>query len=63
MPTRIVIYAKDIMTITGRGESSARRMMAEIKKKFDRLNRGGISIDDFCSFTGFTHETVKANLI
>ncbi len=62
MPTRIVIYAKDIMTITGKSQCTARRMMAQIKKKFDRSARGGINIDDFCNFTGFTHETVKENL-
>ena len=63
MPTRIVIYAKDIMNITGRGERTARQMMADIKKKFDRTSRGGIIIDDFCSYTGLKHETVKASLV
>lgn len=62
MQTRIVIYAKDIMIITGRGQRSARRLMAEIKKKFDRPHRGGINIDDFCGFMGFNHETIKAYL-
>ncbi len=61
--TRIVIYAKDIMNITGRGERTARQMMADIKKKFDRTSRGGINIDDFCSYTGFKQETVRASLI
>lgn len=62
MPTRIVIYVKDIAAITGRSECTARRIIAGIKKKFGRTNRGGISIDDFCNFTGFTHETVKEHL-
>ena len=59
MPTRIVIYAKDIMLISGRSETAARRMMADIKKKFNRTTRGGINIDDFCNYTGFKHETIK----
>lgn len=62
MPTRIVIYVKDIIAITGKSECTARRIMAAIKKKFGRTNRGGVSIDDFCSFIGFTHETVKEHL-
>ncbi len=63
MQTRIVVYAKDIMNITGRGERTARKMIADIKKKFDRTAPGGINIDDFCSYTGFKHETVKENLV
>lgn len=62
MPTRIVIYVKDIMFITGRSERSARQLLGEIKKEYNRSYQRGINIDDFCSFTGFKHETVKENL-
>ena len=33
---RIVIYAKDIMNITGRKERAARKLLAKIKKKYDK---------------------------
>jgi len=62
VPTRIVIYVKDVSAITGRSDRSSRRLMADIRKRFERYYRGWVSIDDFCSFTGFTHETVKEHL-
>lgn len=62
MPTRIVIYAKDIMTITGKCERTARRMIAAIKKKYNKSSHAFISIDDFCEFTGYKEESVAAFL-
>jgi len=51
------------MKITGRGERTARQMIADIKKKFNSPIRGGVNIDDFCSYTGLKHDTVKATLV
>ena len=58
-----MVYTKDIMKITGRGERTARQMIADIKKKFNSPIRGGVNIDDFCSYTGLKHDTVKATLV
>lgn len=62
MHTRIVIYAKDIMTITGKCERTARRIIAAIKKRTDKHANAFISIDDFCQFTGLKEENVVAFL-
>ena len=62
IPTRIVIYAKDIMLITGKCERTARRMIAAIKKKFDKPATACITIDDFCLFTGLKQMEVSAYL-
>jgi hypothetical protein len=36
IPNRIVIYAKDIMNITGRKERAARKLLARIKNKYKK---------------------------
>ena len=58
IPTRIVIYAKDIMNITGKCERTARRMIAAIRIKFDKPVRAWITVDDFCRFTGLKEENI-----
>jgi hypothetical protein len=62
VPTRIVLYAQDIMNITGRCKRTARRMIAAMRKKFNKPTRGFITIDDFCEFTGLTENYVVAYL-
>ena len=58
-----MIYAKDIINITGKCERSARRIIAEIKRKYDKPAHAFITIDDFCLFTGLKEEHVLAYLI
>lgn len=62
MQTRIVIYAKDIMNITGKCERTARRIIAAIKKQTDKHATAFVSVDDFCQFTGLKEEYVAAFL-
>lgn len=59
IPNRIVIYAKDIMNITGRKERAARKMLAQIRKKYQKKKGEFISIDEFCQFTSLTKESVS----
>jgi hypothetical protein len=63
IPNRIVIYAKDIMNITGRKERAARKLLAQIRKKYQKKNGEFISIDEFCEFTGLKEEKVTAFLL
>lgn len=63
IPNRIVIYAKDIMNITGRKERAARKLLAQIRKKYQKKNGEFISIDEFCEFTGLKEEKVAAFLL
>jgi hypothetical protein len=63
IPNRIVIYAKDIMNITGRKERAARKLLAQIRKKYRKKRGEFISIDEFCEFTGLKEEKVTHFLV
>ncbi|MEO7264583.1 MAG: hypothetical protein ABIW38_06695 [Ferruginibacter sp.] len=63
IPNRIVIYAKDIMNITGRKERAARKLLAKIKKKNNKGRSDFLSLSEFCSFTGLSESQVKDFLI
>jgi len=54
-----VIYAKDIMNITGRRERAARKLLAQIRKKYKKKKGSFISVYEFCDFTGLKPENVK----
>jgi hypothetical protein len=58
IPKRIVIYAKDIMNITGRRERAARKLLAKIRKKYKKKVGEFISVDEFCEFTKLKKESV-----
>jgi archaellum biogenesis ATPase FlaH len=59
IPNRILIYAKDIMNITGRKERAARKLLANIRKKYKKKKGEFISIDEFCEFTSLKKESVR----
>ena len=63
IPNRIVIYAKDVMNITGRKERAARKLLAQIRKKYKKQKGEFISIDEFCEFTGLKKEGVYSFLV
>ena len=58
IPNRIVIYAKDISNITGRKERTARKMIAQIRKKYKKKKGDFISVKEFCDFTGLQEDCV-----
>ena len=62
IPNRIVIYAKDIMNITGRRERAARKLLAKIRKKYKKKPGEFISVDEFCEFTSLNRESVNTFL-
>jgi hypothetical protein len=59
IPNRIVIYAKDIMNITGRKERAARKLLAQIRKKYRKKKGSFISVFEFCEYTGLQPENVR----
>ncbi|HLF46925.1 MAG TPA: hypothetical protein VI548_10900 [Chitinophagaceae bacterium] len=63
IPNRIVIYAKDIMNITGRKERAARKLLARIRKKYRKEKGDFISVEEFCEFTGLKEEKVSLFLV
>lgn len=63
IPNRIVIYAKDIMNITGRRERAARKLLAQIRKHYNKRKADFISIDEFCEYTSLKKESVTVFLV
>lgn len=59
LPTRIVIYPKDVSNITGMQPDTARKLLARIRKKLNKENRSLISIAEFCQYMGFREEWVS----
>lgn len=59
IPTRIVIYAKDVMMITGRKERAAWKLLAAIRKKYKKKKGQFVTVDEFCEHTGINQEIVK----
>jgi hypothetical protein len=51
-----VIYAKDIMNITGRKERTARRMLAEIRKAHSKKQSHFVTVEEFCNHTSIGEE-------
>lgn len=56
VPHRVVIYTKDVMNITGKGQRSAQRMIQRIKEHFGKHPTSFISLDEFCHYTGLRKE-------
>jgi hypothetical protein len=59
IPNRIVIYTKDIMNITGRKERAARKLLARIRKKFNKERGDFITTYEFSQFTGIKEENLR----
>jgi hypothetical protein len=59
VPNRIVIYAKDVMNITGLRERAARALLARIRMKYRKKKGEFVSIEEFCQFTGLKEERVR----
>ena len=59
VPNRIVIYAKDIMNITGRKQCAARKLFAKIRKKYKKKRGEYLTVKEFCQYTGFDEASVK----
>ncbi|WP_276504438.1 hypothetical protein [Terrimonas pollutisoli] len=59
LPTRIVIYPKDIVNITGRRERTARSLLQKIRNALGKRSHEFITIKEFCLFTGISEELIK----
>lgn len=58
IPPRIVIYAKDVMNITGRKERTARKLLSQIRKRHQKKPTEFITVEEFCSYTGIKEEKI-----
>lgn len=59
IPTRIIIYPKDIVNITGRRDRTARKLLQKIRQALGKQTHEFITIKEFCLFTGINEELVK----
>lgn len=61
-PTRICIYPKDIMRITGKSERYGRKLLEKIKEKNAKEEHQFVTIREFCTYTGIDFTDVMANI-
>lgn len=59
IPCRVVIYARDVMNITGLKEGASRLLLEKIRKHLGKTPSHSITIKDFCEFTRIEEETVR----
>lgn len=63
MSKRIVVYPKDVMTITGRSEKYSRNLLKQIKQQLDKEKHQFVTVYEFCQFTGMEPEQVQPLLV
>jgi len=63
MSKRIVIYPKDVMSITGRSEKYSRNLLKQIRHKLDKEKHQFVTVYEFCQFTGMEAEQVQPLLV
>lgn len=63
IPTRIIVYPKDVENITGRKDRTARTLLQNIRKAFGKQKHQFITIREFCAYTGIDEELVKDYLV
>ena len=59
---RLVLYAKDVMLITGRSRRAVTAVMAKVRKQYSRPPSIHVSIADFCGYMGIAEEKVREML-
>lgn len=59
VPTRLVIYAKDVQKITGRCERSSYALLQQIRKYFRKHPKAFVTVEEFCVYTGLREEDVE----
>jgi hypothetical protein len=62
VPTRVVIYVKDVSNITGLGPRAARKLLSKIRKQLNKPRAAFITIEEFASFTGIKEDLVRSSL-
>lgn len=57
--TRIVIYSSDIVKITGKSESYARKEINRIKTALKKEKHQKVTIEEYCNYYGFEFKVIK----
>jgi hypothetical protein len=56
--SRIIIYPKDVQSITGKSKRYGRQLLARIKQKYSKEPHQFVSVSEFCEFSGLRPENV-----
>ena len=56
--SRLVIYAKDVMLITGKGRTAGRELFRTILKAFDKKPGQFLTIWEFSEYSGIDVQTL-----
>jgi hypothetical protein len=59
VPNRIVIYAKDVMNITGRSERTARKILQQIRVINGKGKSAFVTVGEFCRYAGLEESSVQ----
>jgi hypothetical protein len=62
LPTRMVIYAADVMCLLGKSERSARRILAQIRAAHHKQKHQPVTIEEFCAYMALSPDVVKQYL-
>lgn len=62
-PARMVIYTKDVMLLTGKSERTARKLLTRVRRHFAKDSRSLVTVEEFCTFTGFDPDQVLQSLV
>jgi hypothetical protein len=63
LPTRVVVYTKDVSNITGLGPRAARKLLCSIRKHLNKPKTSFITIEEFSLFTGIKEDLVRSSLL
>jgi hypothetical protein len=63
VPTRVVVYTKDVSNITGLGPRAARKLLSKIRKQLNKPKSSFITLEEFAHFTGIKEELVRSSLL
>lgn len=56
--TRLCIYPKDVMLITGKSYNTALRLLQNIRKAYRKSDEALITYAEFCDFTNLDEEEI-----
>ena len=59
LPTRVVLYTRDVENITGRRGRTARQLMQKIRNALGKSKDEFITIKEFSLFTGIEEDLIK----
>lgn len=60
--TRICIYLKDIMILTGKSHKTARRISSQIRKTFGKPDNAFITIREFAIYMGMDEAYIQEQM-